>query len=156
MEVSVVRLSRPLLLAIDTHKDRNYFQTIYGYVIKEQDCINPVYVKDYVGYLAGLHCISNGDNYFTISYDLRGVPDWADKSGKVHIKQDAWIRALQEKCMKKLNLTYDIFNVDLDEDELNTVINEESLVVDETFYYDLRRYQPEEEQPLWEDDELPF
>ena len=113
-------------------------------------------VKDYVGYLAGLHCISNGDNYFTSSYELRGVPDWADNKGTVHIKQDAWNRSIQEKCIKKLNLTYDILNVDIEEDDLNSIINENSLIVDETFYYDMKRFLPEKEQPLWDEDDLPF
>ena len=157
MEVTVVRLNRPLLLTTDRNGEEHYYQTIYGSVVKERRCLlDPNCIKDYVGYLAGLHCISNGDNYFTISYELRGVPDWVDKEGNVHIKQDAWIRAMQEKCMKKLNLTYDILTLDIEEDDLNSVINEDNLIVDETFYYDMRWFLPEKEQPLWDEDDLPF
>lgn len=149
MNVTVVRLSRPLFLS-DRKGSEQLYKTIYGFVVKEKkNDIGPDYVKDYVGYLAGLHCVANGDNYFSISYEFRGVPDWIDKGGNVHMKQDAWLRSIQEKCIKKLNLTYDILTIDIEEDELNSLVNEDELIVDETFYYDMKKY-------LSENDELPF
>lgn len=157
MKVTAVRFSRPLLLQTNGNRDEPFYKTIFGFVVKEKRIyIDPDYIKDYVGYLAGLHCISNGDNYFTISSELRGLPDWADKTGQVHIKQDAWLRSVQEKCIKKLNLTYDILTIDLEEDDLNTFINEDNLIVDETFYFDVKKYLSEKEDPLWENDDLPF
>lgn len=148
MEVTVVRLSRPLLLS-DRNGAVHIFLTVYGFVIKEGSDLNPDCIKDYVGYLAGLHCISNGDNYFTISFEMRGIPDWADKSGKVHIKQDAWIKSIQDKCIKKLNLTYDILSLDIEEDDLNSIINQDHLIVDDDFYYDLKKSLPEKKGSLW-------
>lgn len=157
MEVTVIRLNRPLLLLAEEQGEEHYYKTIYGFIVKERrDYLNPDDIMNYVGYLAGLHCFSNGDNYFTISCELRGVPDWADKEGNVHIRQDAWISSTQEMCRKKLNLSYDILTLDIEEDDLNSVINEDNLIVDETFYYDMRWFLPEKEQPLWKDDGLPF
>ncbi len=155
MEVTVVRLSRPLLLS-DKKGDEQLYKTIYGFVVKEKCDMTPDCIQDYVGYLAGLHCISNGDNFFTINYEFRGLPDWADKNGKVHIKQDGWLRSIQDKCIKKLNLTYDILSMDIEEDHLNSIINEDHLIVDESFYHDIKGYLPEKEEPLLENDDLPF
>ena len=160
MEVQLVRLSRPLLFATDRYMDgKSYFQTVYGFLVQEKaKPADPVRLNQYVGYLAGLHCISNGDNYFSISFEERGVPDWKDKKGVIHTMQDAWMTRMQQQCMKKLNLSYTIINADIDEDDLDKVLNEEGLIVDEEFYYDLKRGQAEKGPlcPVVEDDELPF
>ena len=159
MEVSFVRLSRPLLLATDNYKEGFLYKTIYGFVIKESmKPVEPGLLDDYVGYLAGIHDYSNGGTDFTISYELRGVPDWADKKGNIHITQDAWTRRIQKKCIKKLNLTYDIINVDIEEEELSNILYD-GLIVDEGFYYYLERQQSQEREPFYEeiaDDGLPF
>ena len=160
MKVQLVRLSRPLLLAADRYMDGNsYYQAVYGFLVQEKaKPADPVRLNQYVGYLAGLHCISNGDNYFSISFEERGVPDWKDKKGVIHTKHDAWMTRMQQQCMKKLNLSYTIINADIDEDDLDKVLNEEGLIVDEEFYYDLKRGQAEKGPlcPVVEDDELPF
>ena len=71
---------------------------------------------------------------------------------------------MEIKCLLKLGLTYDILTVDVDEDEFNYyVLNEDLLVVNEEFYYDIEKdliYDtPCEKGPLCtedSDDELPF
>lgn len=66
-----------------------------------------------------------------------------------------------EKCRKKLGLTYDMLTVEVDEDDfLNKCINEDDLVVNEEFYYDIERFLKEKAHspkaaPLVYD-ELPF
>lgn len=138
MEAKIVRFSRPLLLRVRKHWDGDYYyQTIYGFWLTGTDP-NPVKIKDYVGYLCGLHDWCSGGNYFTVSCELRGVPDWVDKNGHTHTKMDKWMSRIADKCRKKLNLTYEIFTVTVDEDDfLNHIINEDNLVVDEHFYYDI-------------------
>ena len=138
MEVQLVRLNRPLMVANENHR----YKVFYGFQI--QDDIKPAdpgRLYHYIGYLAGIHCISNGDDSFTISYERRGVPDWKDKSGVVHIKQDDWLRKMQERCRKKLNLTYDVITLDADEEDLEAVLDEDGLIIDEEFYYDLAKPQ---------------
>ena len=83
MEVTVIRLSRPLLINTAKNKD-DYLQTVYGFLIPEKyQPISQRFIDDYVRYLCGMHCYSNGDNFFSISFDLRGVPDWVDKKGNI-------------------------------------------------------------------------
>lgn len=154
MEVTVIRLSRPLLINTAKNKD-DYLQTVYGFLIPEKyQPISQRFIDDYVRYLCGMHCYSNGDNFFTISFDLRGVPDWVDKKGNIHPNQDAWVDKIGEKCMKKLKLSYSVIPLDIEKDEYDKYLNEENLIVDETFYYDLERYLPKKE-PYW-GEELPF
>ena len=149
MEATAVKFNRPLFI----ERAKDYFQTIYGIVVNgELSTINPDYLNDYVGYLAGMHCLSNGDNYFTISYEQRGVPDWADRNGKIHIKQDNWIRNIQKKCIQKLNLTYEIISLDIEEDELDNYLNEDNLILNDNFLNELDNQQGS----LGEDDGLPF
>ena len=63
-----------------------------------------------------------------------------DENGEAHTKQDEWMTAMEIKCLLKLGLTYDVVTVDVDEDEFNySVINEDLLVVNEEFYYDIER-----------------
>ena len=151
MEAIAVKFNRPLLV----ERAKDYFQTIYGIVVNgELSTINPDYLNDYVGYLAGMHCLSNGDNYFTISYEQRGVPDWADRNGNIHIKQDRWMRTTQKKCIKKLNLTYEIISLDLEEDELDNYLNEDNLILNDNFLYELDNHNCQ--GSLVEDDGLPF
>ena len=167
MEVKIVRLSRPLLIRVDKYNDDYYYQTIYGFQLPDRvdltDPIAKMRMEQYMGYLAGLHFWSSGfgpeDGFFTIK-DGR----WVDETGEVHTKQDEWMTAMEIKCLLKLGLTYDVVTVDVDEDEFNYyVINEDLLVVNEEFYYDIERdllYDtPCEKEPLCtedSDDELPF
>lgn len=161
MEVKIVRFSRPLLIRVGGYKDDYLYQTIYGFWLPKYNDPDPVKLNQYVGYLCGLHDWASGGDYFTVSCEMRGVPDWVDKGGHTHTKMDSWMDKIGEKCMKKLGLTYVTLNVDVGEDEfLNRCINEENLIVDKEFYYDIERYQEEKapstkEPPLWDDD-LPF
>ena len=163
MEVKVVRFSRPLLIRVCDFKNDYMYQTIYGFMLPEStdltDPIDTMRMEQYMGYLAGLHFWSSGlateDGFLTMK-DGR----WVDENGEAHTKQDEWMTAMEIKCLLKLGLTYDVVTVDVDEDELNSIFNEERLVVNEEFYYDLERYLEEEapstkEAPLWDDD-LPF
>jgi len=163
MEVRVVRFSRPLLIRVCDYKNDYMYQTIYGFMLPEStdltDPIDTMRMEQYMGYLAGLHFWSSGlatkDGFLTMK-DGR----WVDENGEAHTKQDEWMTAMEIKCLLKLGLTYDVVTVDVNEDELNSIFNEERLVVNEEFYYDIQRYLEEEapgtkEAPLW-DDELPF
>ena len=151
MEVKVVRFSRPLLIRTSWYNDDYQYQTIYGFWLPEhvepQDPIDKMRMEQYFGYLCGLHCWSSGDGFFTIK-DGR----WTDETGTPHTKQDEWMTQMEFKCMDKLGLTYEIVTVEVDEDEFRYyVLNEELLVVNEDFYYDIES-QEEDDQ----DDELPF
>jgi hypothetical protein len=147
MEVTIVRFSRPLLINT-AGCNSDFMQPVYGFLIPEPAySLDPDKLHDYVGYLCGMHCYSNGDNYFTISYEERGVPDWVDKKGVVHLKQDAWLRKVQQKCIKKLNLSYSLVIVEMNEEDYDKYLNEENLIVDDDFYYDLERYQDTKGDP---------
>ena len=172
MEVKVVRFSRPLLIRASWYNEDYQYQTIYGFWLPEhvepQDPIGQMRLEQYIGYLCGLHCWSSGDGFFTIK-DGR----WTDETGTPHTKQDEWMTQMEFKCMDKLGLTYEIVTVEVDEDEFRYyVLNEELLVVNEDFYYDIERdliydtpcggggSSEDEtpgtcEDPLW-DDGLPF
>lgn len=161
MEVKLVRFSRPLLIRVDDYKDDYFYQTIYGFWLKGNTDPDPVKLNQYVGYLCGLHDWASGGDYFTVSCEMRGVPDWVDKGGHTHTKMDNWMAKIGEKCRKKLGLTYDMLTVEIDEDDfLNKCINEDDLVVNEEFYYDIERFLKEKAHspkaaPLVYD-ELPF
>ena len=161
MKAQVVRFSRPLLIETSHYQDDSpFFQTVYGFRIQDRlTPADPIKLDDYVGYLCGLHCVvSDGDDFFTISYDERGLPDWKDKKGVVHTKQDNWMTLVQQQCKKKLNMSYDIITMDVDDEELDKVLNEEDLIVDEEFFYDLKRHQAKKTPlcPEVEEDGLPF
>ena len=164
MGVRVVRFSRPLLVRVCNYKNDYMYQTIYGFKLPERidltDPIDEMRVEQYIGYLAGLHYWSSGlgaeEGFFTIK-DGR----WVDENGEAHIKQDIWLIEMEIKCMLKLGLTYDVVTVDIDEDEFRyNVLNEDQLVVNEEFYYDIEKdiiYDtPCEKGPSFEEDELPF
>lgn len=167
MEARIVRLSRPLLIRVCDYKDDYFYQTIYGFWLPERvdltDPIDEMRMEQYMGYLAGLHTWSSGfgpeDGFFTIKGGR-----WVDETGEAHTKQDEWMTAMEIKCLMKLGLTYDVVTVDVDEDEFRySVLNEDLLVVNEEFYYDIERdliYDtPCGEGPLCtddSDDELPF
>lgn len=152
MEARFVRFSRPLLIRMGRYKEDYYYQTIYGFWVPSD--INPdtAQLDSYCGYLCGLHCWGDGDNYFTVSFERRDVPDWVDKRGNIHIKQDKFMDRIGEKCMQKLGLTYDIINMDVYEDELfEKYLNKYFLIVDEDFYWELEPVSEESD-----DEELPF
>ena len=167
MEDKIVRFSRPLLIRVCDYKNDYMYQTIYGFKLPESidlsDPIDPMRMEQYIGYLAGLHYWSSGlgteEGFFTIK-DGR----WVDENGEAHTKQDKWMTAMEIKCLLMLGLTYDVVTVDVDEDEFRyNVLNEDLLVVNEEFYYDIEKdliYDtPCEKGPLCtedSDDELPF
>ena len=167
MEVEIVRFSRPLLIRVCDYKNDYYYQTIYGFWFPDKggqrDPIDVERLDSYIGYLAGLHIWSSGfgteEGFFTIQGGR-----WVDETGEAHTKQDEWMTAMKIKCLLKLGLTYEIVTVDVDEDEFrHSVINEDLLVVNEEFYYDIEKdliYDtPCEKGPLCtedSDDELPF
>ena len=159
--VTVARLSRPLLLVMDKCQDEYLYHTIFGFVIPYnlgEDAYYKVY--DYVGYLAGLHCWSNGHKLFSVTFEPRGVPDWVDKKGKVHMKQDSWMTRIGERCIEKLNLSYEIIIGSIDEDTYSQYVNNCDLIVGEEFFFALEepiedKNPSTKEAPLW-DDELPF
>ena len=163
MEVNIIRFSRPLLIRVDKNMDDYFYQTIYGFWLPERvnlsDPTDKMRMEHYIGYLAGLHFWSSGlgpeDGFFTIK-DGR----WVDETGEVHTKQDEWMTAMEIKCLLKLGLTYDVVTVDVDEDEFRyTILNEDLLVVNEEFYYDIEK-DPIYDTPCGEgsseDDGLPF
>lgn len=161
MEVKLVRFNRPLLIRVDDYKDDYLYQTIYGFWLKGNTDPDPVKLNQYVGYLCGLHDWSSGGDYFTVSCEKRGVPDWVDKRGNIHIKMDNWMAKIGEKCMKKLGLTYDEVTIGVDEDDfLQHVVNEDGLIVNEEFYYDIEKdpiYDTHcQKGPSFEEDDLPF
>ncbi len=164
MEARIVRLSRPLLIRVCDYKDDYFYQTIYGFWLPERvdltDPIDEMRMEQYMGYLAGLHIWSSGfgteDGFFTIKGGR-----WVDETGEAHTKQDEWMTAMEIKCLLKLGLSYDVVTVDVDEDEFKySVLNEDLLVVNEEFYYDIERdliYDTPCEKGLSsEEDELPF
>ena len=176
MEVKVVRFSRPLLIRTNWYDDDYEYQTIYGFQLPESidlaDPIDTMRMEQYMGYLAGLHFWSSGmtpeDGYFTIKGGR-----WVDEAGEAHTKQDKWMTEMEIKCLLKLALTYDVVTVEVDEDEFRYyVLNNELLVVNEDFYYEIERDLTYDtpcgddggsedetpgtsEDPLW-DDGLPF
>ena len=163
MEVRIARFSRPLLMRVDRYNDDYYYQTIYGFKLPNRvdltDPTDEMRMEQYVGYLAGLHIWSSGfgpeDGFFTIQGGR-----WVDEAGEAHTKQDEWMTAMEIKCLLKLGLTYDVVTADVDEDEFNYyVINEDLLVVNEEFYYDIEQdslYDTPCGEGCSEDDELPF
>lgn len=164
MEVKVVRLSRPILIRVCKYKEDYFYQTVFGFQLPESvdltDSTDKMRMEQYIGYLAGLHYWSSGlgteEGFFTIK-DGR----WVDENGEAHTKQDEWLKAMETKCLLKLGLTYDVVTVDVDENEFrHNVLNEDLLVVNEEFYYDIEKdiiYDtPCEKGPSFEEDELPF
>lgn len=163
MEVRIARFSRPLLMRVDRYNDDYFYQTIYGFKLPDRvdltDPTDEMRMEQYMGYLAGLHIWSSGfgteDGFFTIKGGR-----WVDETGEVHTKQDEWMTAMEIKCLLKLGLTYDVVTVDVDEDEFkHYVLNEDLLVVNEEFYYDIEKdllYDTPCGEGSSEDDELPF
>ena len=161
MEARIIRFSRPLLVRVDDYNDDYYYQTIYGFWLRENTDPDPVMLNQYVGYLCGLHDWSSGGDYFTVNCELRGVPDWVDKRGHTHIKMDNWMAKIGEKCRKKLGLTYDEVSISFDEDDfLQNIVNKDGMIINEEFYYDIKKdpiYDtPCEKGPSFEEDDLPF
>lgn len=160
MEVTVIRLNRPLMLMRSTAEEESYrYKTIYGFVI--QDPIKEVNfnkVEEYTGYLGALHMHFSGWNDFTINKEYRGLPDWKDKKGVVHTSCDAWMKKIIKKAKEKLNLSYTIIPMDMDEETYSHYVDTQHHIVDEDFYYYLEDYGSETvtEPPLWEEDDLPF
>lgn len=141
MEVKLVRFSRPLLLRVDNYKDDYLYQTIFGFWLPDDMDFTPVILKQYVNYLCGIHDWSSGGNFFSVNNEWSGFFEWVDKRGFTHVSNDKWRKDVGEKCRRKLNLTYNVIKVEVDEDYfLNQCLNEEKMIVNEEFYYDLERF----------------
>lgn len=157
MGVTVVRLSRPLLLVSGRLLGEYSYKTIYGFIINRpiQD-VNLNRVDDYAGYLAALHLFFNGSGKdFTISWEARGVPDWKDKKGDIHLKYDGWMRKICRKSIKNLDLSYTIIPMNLDKETYTQYVNQDMLITDENFYWDIEDYlESGGDEPRF--DELPF
>ena len=158
--VTIVKLSRPLLLVTGQYQDGYLYQTVYGCVVPSSLGDMAYYkVHDYVGYLAGLHCWANGYKLFNINFEIRGVPDWVDKKGKVHMRQDSWMERIGEKCMEKIGLSYELIIGSIDDETYSKYVNNCDLVINEELFYELEGPIEEEasgtsEAPFWE--EIPF
>ena len=159
--VTVIKLSRPLLLVTGENQEGYIYKVIYGCVVPENLGVMAYYrVHDYVGYLAGLHCWANGYKLFNITFEPRGVPDWMDKkSGEVHMKQDSWMMRIGEKCLKKLDLSYEVSYGSIDDETHSKYVEESDLIVSEEFFNEVKKPIEDEdpcdcESPLWE--ELPL
>jgi len=152
MEARFVRFSRPLLIRMGRYKDDYYYQTTYGFWIPSDMNPDTAQLDSYCGYLCGLHCWGDGDNYFTVSFERRDVPDWVDKKGRVHIKQDKFMDRIGQKCMQKLGLTYNVLTVEVDDELLlDKYLNKYELLINEGFYWDLEALCIKEQE-----EELPF
>ena len=150
----MAKFSRPLLLVTDRKKGENIYQTIYGFVVPDYLGDMAYYkVSDYVGYICGLSCWANGDRDFHITFMPRGVPDWVDREGRIHMKQDSWMQRIGEKCMEKLDLSYEIITGFIDEDIYSRYVNESDLIVNEDLFEELEEPVDEppctKEEPLW-------
>lgn len=159
--VTVIKLSRPLLLVTGENKEGYIYQVTYGCIVPGNLGVMAYYrVHDYVGYLAGLHCWANGYKLFNITFEPRGIADWMDKkSGEVHMKQDSWMMRIGEKCLKKLDLSYEVHYGSIDDETLSKYVEESNLIVSEEFFNEVKKPIEDEdpcdcESPLWE--ELPF
>ena len=138
MQVPIVRFSRPLLLMTD----RNQYKTIYGFVFQDKDWQEDIYtvIKFYVGYLCGVADFTNGGDEFSVSFDLKGILNWVDDRGVLHQGADAWMEQIGNRCRKKLNLNYAIFQMEIDENTYIDCVDEEGFVVDENLFYDMELY----------------
>lgn len=138
MQVPIVRFSRPLLLMTD----RNQYKTIYGFVFQDKDWQEDIYtvIKFYVGYLCGVADFTNGGDEFSVSFDLKGILNWVDDRGVLHQGTDAWMKEIGSRCMKKLNLNYAIFQMEIDEDTYDECVDEEGFIVSEDLFDDMELY----------------
>lgn len=137
MEAKIILLSRPLLINTDSYPDEEIYKTIYGFVVpKKAHTIEDI--DDYVAYLAAMHCWSSGDGDFFIKNDQYGK-EWIDDKGVLHIC-DKWIEDIKNRCREKLNLKYDILNLHISKKKLEKKIDEDSMIRDEDFYYELKQY----------------
>lgn len=135
MKVSVVRFSRPILIMTDPSK----YETIYGFVVDgplEGERVYDV-IRGYVGYLCGLADYASGGSEFSICFFLNGLPNWVDDRGVMHLMADNWMDEIGSKCMKKLNLTYAIVQMEIDEDTYDECVDEEGLIIDEDLFDDI-------------------
>ena len=76
------------------------------------------------------------------------------------MKQDSWMTRIGERCLDKLNLSYEIIKGAIDEDTYSQYVNNCDLIVGEEFFFEMEEPIEDEtpspkEAPLW-DDELPF
>ena len=136
MEVSFIKFSRPLLIQCCETE----YQTIYGFVVNQH--LDEGVLSDihgYCGYLSALHELSNGSSLFSVDAE-NGLPYWIDKKGEMHQKVDSWMEKIYNKCRKKLNLTYSITTLDVDEEyDYSHCLNKYGLISCGSFFYELGR-----------------
>lgn len=137
MKKTVIRFSRPLFLLTGRYPDK--YDPVYGFVINQPAENHFQDVKDFVGYLAGLHLYYNsGTDLFSVSNELRGRADWVDSNGVIHPMADTWMRHTAKKCMEKIGLTYTLNTFDDKElDTLSYCIDEQGFITKEEFFYGL-------------------
>lgn len=140
MEKAVIRFSRPLFLLTERYPDK--YGPVYGFVVDKPVEKILQYIKDYVGYLVGLHLYYNcGTDLFSVSNELSGRADLVDANGVFHTKADSWMRHTAKKCMEKIGLTYsitDVYKKDLK--ELSYCIDSQDFITSEEFFYALDTY----------------
>lgn len=135
VEMTIVRLSRPLLLLAD----ENEYETIYGFVIDGNVDVKRIkhQIDNYVRYLAGMHYWANGGDVFEVSYKRNAyIPNWVDKAGFIHTIQEEWAKEIGKECMKKLHLTYNVFTAELDEDYCAKYLDD-GLIIGKDLYGEL-------------------
>lgn len=132
MEKKIVKLSRPLLFKDDNEK----FFLAYGFVLDEEK-LSDDYDKDldaYISYLSGMHFKTAGADYFEVSYEYRGIPDWIDEDGVPHFKMDEWMNQMAEKCRGLLALTYDVVKMEIDDDTFADVVESNFFITSESLF----------------------
>ena len=75
------------------------------------------------------------------------------------MKQDPWMMKIGEKCLERLDLSYEVHYGSIDEETHSKYVEESDLIVSEEFFNSLKEPVEDEnpcdcESPLWE--ELPF
>ena len=75
------------------------------------------------------------------------------------MKQDSWMMRIGEKCLKKLDLSYEVSYGSIDDETCSKYVEESDLIVSEEFFNEVKEPIEDEdpcacESPLW--DELPF
>lgn len=140
MERTFVTLSRPLILRI---KDNfNKYSLVYGFVVNEDRLgrYNDKDLDDYVGYLTGMHFWSAGADYFDVSKEYRGIPDWEDEDGVPHFRRGAWMDQMIEKSKSLLDISYDVIRMEIDDETFAAAVESDSFITSESLYDELEKH----------------
>ena len=136
MKVNVVKFSRPLLMITEDAEANPRFQPVYGFILKRLNAHYATDIDDYVSYLATLHYGENGGN-FKISFDRNPyLPDFITQKGVIHRLTDDWAVKQGRKIRAKIDLNYEILQVEVDAEFYNTH-GDDDFIFDEGFFKDL-------------------